>query len=188
MIFDALEFATRAHRGQYRKGSRIPYIVHPLSVARILIELNCADEVVAAGLLHDTVEDTGVSLEEIHERFGGRVAALVRGASEPDKSEQWEKRKQHTLDSLNATEDVELLLLSCADKLDNIRALRADLIRVGEAAFTVFKRSREKQRWYYESLVRVFEARLGAEPGRGLACAFASEVRAVFGADGAGHP
>jgi (p)ppGpp synthase/HD superfamily hydrolase len=187
MIFDALEFAAAAHRGQYRKGTRIPYIVHPLGVARTLIELNCADEVVVAGLLHDTVEDAGVTLEEIESRFGSRVAVLVSGASEPDKTAVWEQRKSHTLDILRETPDTELLLLSCADKLDNIRALRSDLGRVGEEAFTVFKRPRDKQRWYYESLARVFGDRLMDGPGRGLAAAFCGEVRAVFGMDGDGN-
>ena len=65
MIFDAIEFAARAHREHYRKGTRISYIAHLISVAKILIEYDCAEKLIVAGLLHDTVEDTSVTLDDI---------------------------------------------------------------------------------------------------------------------------
>jgi len=68
MISQAIEFAAGAHRGQYRKGSKIPYNIHPLNVGKILIEHGCFDEVVIAGILHDTVEDTPVTLDNIRAR------------------------------------------------------------------------------------------------------------------------
>jgi len=65
MIFEAIEFATKAHINHFRKGTKVPYIIHPLQVARILIESDCSDHVVIAGILHDTVEDTPVTLDDI---------------------------------------------------------------------------------------------------------------------------
>ena len=100
MIFDAIEYAARAHREHYRKGTRIPYIAHLISVAKILIEYDCAEEIIVAGLLHDTVEDTSVTLEDIRNSFGETVASLVDAASEPDKSDTWENRKKHTIEYL----------------------------------------------------------------------------------------
>jgi len=100
MIFKAIEFAAKAHAGQYRKGTRVPYLVHPLNVAKILIDSGCSDVVAVAGILHDTVEDTPITLDEIRKHFGQAVAELVAGASEPDKSDTWENRKKHTIEYL----------------------------------------------------------------------------------------
>jgi (p)ppGpp synthase/HD superfamily hydrolase len=180
VIFTALRFADDAHSGQFRKGSRVPYLIHPLSVARILLDHGCSDELAVAALLHDTVEDTEVTVEEIRAIFGDGVARLVDFATEPDKLWTWEKRKEHTLALLDSGEP-QALLLSIADKLDNIRSIRHDLERCGEKAWERFKRPRAKQRWYYESLRRVFDARLLDSPGADLAAQFHAEVEAVFG-------
>ena len=180
-IFAAVRFAADAHSGQFRKGSRVPYLIHPLNVAKILLDHGCSDDLAIAGLLHDTVEDTAVTVEEILTIFGATVAKLVEFATEPDKLWTWEKRKQHTLSILDSGE-TPALLLSIADKLDNIRSIRSDLQLFGEAAWKRFKRPREKQRWYYESLCRVFAARLIDSPGVELAAEFRAEVQAVFGA------
>jgi (p)ppGpp synthase/HD superfamily hydrolase len=83
MIFKVIEFATLAHSGQYRKGTKIPYIVHPLAVGQILIEHGCSVQVVIAGILHDTLEDTRVTIGEINDLFGKEVADLVQAVSEP---------------------------------------------------------------------------------------------------------
>jgi len=179
-IFAAVHFAAAAHSGQFRKGTRVPYLVHPLNVAKILLDHGCPDQLAIAGLLHDTVEDTRVTLEEIRTIFGAAVAHLVEFATEPEKLWTWEKRKQHTLAMLGSGEGPELLL-SIADKLDNIRSIHSDLGLLGERAWDRFKRPREKQRWYYESLSRIFDTRLLDSPGAELAAEFRSEVRAVFG-------
>ena len=179
LIFHAIQFASAAHAGQYRKGSRVPYIIHPIRVAEILIEAGCAERLSVAAVLHDTVEDCFVTFEQIGKLFGAPVAELVRGASEPDKAASWEHRKQHTIDLLR-TAGEDLLMVSVADKLDNIRSIREELALHGECAWTRFRRGREQQRWYYETLAGVFSARLIAEPGLRLAAVFADEVRAVF--------
>ncbi|MBN1488193.1 MAG: bifunctional (p)ppGpp synthetase/guanosine-3',5'-bis(diphosphate) 3'-pyrophosphohydrolase [Anaerolineae bacterium] len=180
MLFKAIEFATHAHSGQYRKGTKIPYIIHPLRVAKILIELDCAEPLVIAGVLHDTVEDTDTTLEDIRENFGDEVATLVQGMTEPDKQWSWERRKAHTLTLLRDA-PMDLLLIACADKLDNIRTIREGYAKVGDAIWARFKRSREKQTWYYTALTEVFAQRMESEPGTTLFKTFVFEVQQVFG-------
>jgi (p)ppGpp synthase/HD superfamily hydrolase len=155
VFFEALDFAIKAHSNQCRKGTQIPYIVHPVSVARILYEYGCSDELTIAGLLHDTVEDTPVSMDEIEKLFGSRVAFLVEAASEPDKSDTWENRKKHTIEYLREAPD-DILILACADKLDNIRAIRRDFQVEGEALWERFNRPKESQGWYYNELAKVY--------------------------------
>jgi (p)ppGpp synthase/HD superfamily hydrolase len=180
MIFRAIEFAARAHSGQYRKGTKIPYIVHPLGVAKILIEYGCPDHVVIAGILHDTVEDTPVTLDEIKQTFGWDIADLVEAASEPDKTDTWENRKKHTIGMLKNMPK-EAIILVLADKLDNIRAIREDYERYGEALWHRFNRPRDQQKWYYENLAAVFTDSLTDEQSRNLFDLFTSEVARVFG-------
>src|SRR5438270_10454843 len=98
----AIELAATAHRHQVRKGTDIPYITHPYVVGIMLAQIGCDEEVVAAGILHDTVEDTPLTLDDIRAQFGDRVASIVEGCSEPDKSASWEHRKQHTLEYLKS--------------------------------------------------------------------------------------
>ena len=179
LIFDAIEYAAQAHREHFRKGTNIPYIIHPIGVAKILIEYDCAEEIIIAGLLHDTVEDTAVTLEAIRARFGETVAGLVEAASEPDKSDTWERRKRHTLESLK-TAPMEVLLLSCADKLDNIRSIKEDYERFGEAVWKRFRRAKDAQEWYYSELADLFIGRAEGEPGATLFRQFYYEVRQVF--------
>ena len=179
LIFDAIEYAARAHREHYRKGTKIPYIIHPISVAKILIEYDCAEELIVAGILHDTVEDTDVTLENISRSFGEKVASLVQAASEPDKSDTWENRKRHTIESLK-TAPMDVLLLTCADKLDNIRSIKEDYERFGESVWKRFRRAKDSQAWYYSALADIFVNRAEGEPGATLFRQFNYEVRQVF--------
>lgn len=180
MIFDAIEFAAKAHRNQFRKGTQIPYLIHPMRVAKILIESECPEEVIVAGLLHDTIEDTPVTMTEIRHLFGERVAELVAGVSEPDKSKSWEFRKQHTLESLDSA-PIEIVVISCADKIDNIQSIRRGFEKIGENFFNRFNRPKSKQQWYYFELMRIFSRRLSKNHYAGLATAFAEEVQRTFG-------
>ncbi|MCM3001286.1 HD domain-containing protein [Paenibacillus cellulositrophicus] len=151
-IDTAIEFAAAAHRKQVRKGSDIPYISHPYGVAMILQQAKCKEEVIIAALLHDTLEDTDTTEEDIRSRFGSEVLRLVQGASEPDKSASWEERKQHTLDFLKSA-DLTLRQLSCADKLHNLRSIRRDIEAHGDAVWLRFNRGYEQQKWHYTSLI-----------------------------------
>ncbi len=179
-IDKAIAFAARAHSGQCRKGTRIPYIVHPLGVARILIQCGCPDHVVLSGILHDTVEDTPVTLEEIRQGFGCDVAALVDAATEPDRNDTWENRKKHTIGMVKTLSE-EAAILVLADKLDNIRAIREDLEANGKAVWDRFKRPREWQKWYYESLAAAFAGRSADQQSQCLLKHFKTEVERVFG-------
>jgi (p)ppGpp synthase/HD superfamily hydrolase len=86
MLGLAIEVAVKGHQNQERKGTDIPYITHPLPVGIILANAGCADDVIVAGILHDTLEGTPITLDYIQETFGSRVASIVKGASEPDRS------------------------------------------------------------------------------------------------------
>lgn len=152
VIEKAIITATKAHHKQYRKKTKIPYIIHPYAVGMILLKNGCNDEVVAAGLLHDTVEDTDLTLEDIEREFGSVVAGIVQGCSEPDKSLSWEERKEHTLEELK-TASLDIRLVACADKIHNIRSIYDDILTHGESVWKRFKRGKEKQEWYYRGLV-----------------------------------
>lgn len=181
-LYDAIELAARAHHGQVRKGSEIPYLVHPLSVAAILITAGCPEHLVIAGILHDTIEDTPLSIHEIRAGFGPGVAGLVTALSEPDKKASWEARKRHTIEYLEAAATEEVLLVSLADKLDNILTLRNGLERDGEEFWRFFNRPRDSQHWYYAALAEIFSRRLaGNGTAASLALRFREEVTQAFG-------
>jgi (p)ppGpp synthase/HD superfamily hydrolase len=179
-LYDAIELAARAHHNQVRKGTEIPYVVHPLAVAGLLIRLECPEHTVIAALLHDVVEDTPVSVEEIRSLFGREVAELVMALSEPDKKAPWEDRKAHTIEYLEQEADEDTLLVSLADKLDNIRAIREGIESDGEIFWERFNRPREKQKWYYEHLEVAFTMRVCREPALTLLSAFKAEMNQVF--------
>lgn len=179
-LFEAIEFAAKAHRGQYRKGTKIPYIVHPLAVSRILVEIGAPQSVAVAGVLHDTIEDTGVRLSDVRKKFGPVVARLVAAVSEPDKSDTWENRKKHTIEYLEHKAPTSVLLLSCADKLDNIRAIRADYDAIGEKLWKRFNRPKDQQQWYYRSLSEAFLRRRTTAMTTILFEMFEKEVNHVF--------
>ncbi|HEX4520597.1 MAG TPA: HD domain-containing protein [Gaiellaceae bacterium] len=179
-IFEALTFAVEAHGAdlQVRKGTRFPYVIHPIRVADTLQLFEADDEVVIAGLLHDTIEDAGITADEIESRFGARVALIVVGASEPDKGASWKDRKQHTIDYLRDEADHDTLMVAAADKLDNARSIRETLERFGEEkTWARFNEGRREQHWYYRGLAEVF---LGREPNNLLFRTLDSEVQTLF--------
>jgi (p)ppGpp synthase/HD superfamily hydrolase len=182
MIFKAIEFAARAHSGQYRKGTQVPYIVHPLNVGRLLLEAGVSEAVAVAGILHDTLEDAGVTLAEVREIFGDEVADLVAGVSEPPKSEvAWEGRKQELVRRM-AGAAPGVALVEAADKLDNLNSIAADLRRLGPEVWNRFNRPRESQHWFYSAMARALADR--ADPAAAdLVRQLAEKVKAVFGPD-----
>ncbi len=164
-IDKAIIFAARAHSNQFRKSSDTPYITHPFSVALILQGQDSSKEVVIAGLLHDTIEDTSVTLQDIQREFGPKVAALVEGCSEPNRSASWELRKQHTIDFVK-TASYNVKLLVCADKLHNVSCILREYQEIGDRVWERFNRGYEQQKWYYTSLVdSLFFGLNGVEEG-----------------------
>ena len=153
MIDKAIAFATKAHEGQLRKGTNLPYILHPMEVGMIVSRMTDDNEVIAAAVLHDTVEDCdGVSLEMIREEFGEKVARIVTAESE-DKAKSWMERKAHTIDFLKNETLKDAKIVALGDKLSNIRSLYGDYKRVGERIWQRFNlKDKEKQGWYYRGL------------------------------------
>lgn len=178
-IFRAIEFATRAHRGQYRKGSQLPYIVHPLGVAESLIREGCAEDLVIAGVLHDTIEDCDVTFSDLRKRFGSHVAKIVKGCTEPHRKAPWEERKRHTLSALRNTAP-EILTVSLADKLDNARSIVTDHARLGDALWERFKRPRSDQAWYYQGLAEIFSRRASENQAPRLVEEFTKLIKDFF--------
>lgn len=172
----AIEFAAKAHQSQKRKGTDIPYISHPFAVGMILLKAGCNEEVIAAGILHDTLEDTETTEEEIERLFGPKVLHIVIGCSEPDKGASWEDRKQHTLDDLKQA-PLSIRQVACADKLHNLRSIKRDLTKIGEETWSKFKKGRPEQEWYYTGLVES----LGYSSRFKLLDTFQDEVEEVFG-------
>lgn len=159
LIDNAVRFATEKHAGQTRKFTGIPYILHPMEVAGIIASLTTDENVIAAGLLHDTVEDCGVAPEEIRERFGSRVFALVCSETEDrydnrPASETWMQRKQDSLLALVNTKDPAVRIMWLADKLSNLRSLFGEYLRDGDAIFEQLnQKDKSKQAWYYRSVL-----------------------------------
>lgn len=148
----ACEIAAKAHCRQDRKGKDVPYIAHPMAVAILLARAGASEEAILAGILHDTVEDADLTLEIIEEQFGLEVAEIVEGCSEPDKNLPWEERKEHTLEALKTASDG-VWLVSCADKLQNVRNMAVDYKKHDDALWGRFNRGKDEQVWYYQSLV-----------------------------------
>lgn len=153
MINKAIAFATKAHEGQLRKGTHLPYILHPMEVGMIVSRMTDDQEIIAAAVLHDTVEDCKeVSLEMIQEEFGEKVARIVASESE-DKSKTWMERKAHTIDFLKQENLRDTKIVALGDKLSNIRSLYGDYKKVGEQIWQRFNmKDKEKQGWYYKGL------------------------------------
>ena len=151
MVSKAIVFATKAHEGQFRKATKIPYILHPMECAVIISGMTTDEEMIAASLLHDTVEDCDVTIEDIRREFGSRVAQFVARESE-DKSKSWQERKQTTIDQLSSHTKEECMLV-LADKLSNIRSIARDYKELGETLWDRFHEKRkERIGWYYKSI------------------------------------
>lgn len=179
LIDRAIEAAVKAHQKQKRKGTTIGYVTHPFSVAVMLAKAGCSQEVVAAGILHDTVEDARIKLSRIREEFGEKVALIVEKCTEPDKRRSWKKRKQHTLDSLKEA-GLEVKFVVCADKLHNLRTIARDYHTAGDRLWRRFRRGQEDQKWYYTSLLKSLRPKTGSRSYRKLYRELKRKVKEVF--------
>ncbi len=145
-------FAIQAHMGQDRKAEPDkPMIVHPIGVGQLLESFGYDDNVVAAGYLHDVVEDTKYTIEDIEKEFGKDIADLVMVASEPDKTLSWEERKKHTIEETKKL-PLRKKLVICADKINNLEDLFLIFEKSGKRDFSAFKRGEKSQKWYYTNI------------------------------------
>ena len=157
IIKRAKEFAIKAHFNQVRKTEKDkPMIIHPLDVGDILKEYQFDDNVIAAGILHDVIEDTKYTKDDILELFGEDILSLVLGDTEIDKSLSWEDRKKYTIDTIK-TLDLRHKAICCADKIINLEDMIIFFEKNNKYDFSSFNRGFEDQKWYftnlYESLI-----------------------------------
>lgn len=135
VINNAYSFACEAHRSQKRKATGEPYVIHCIDVANILMEDNQPSHLVAAGLLHDTVEDfdyTGIMEKDIEEKFGILISGIVMDVTERDKTKPWQERKDAAMEHIKKTSR-EVKILKCADNLSNIIDMKETRELMGDA-------------------------------------------------------
>lgn len=169
----AVDYARQIHVGT-RKGTDVPYMAHLLGVASLVmgetghVPFAVTEDMAIAALLHDAVEDEGglPRLHDIEAKFGKEVAEIVEGCTDSfevvsDKKQEWGLRKASYIKRLREEPDESegTLLVSAADKLYNARAILEDYKQIGAEVWKRFKRGRDQQLWYFEELIRVYEAR-----------------------------
>lgn len=163
---EAVIYATVMHSGETRKGTNIPYILHPLEVSHIISTMTDDIEVITAGVLHDIVEDTDGTIKEIRNRFGDRVAELVESETEnkyenEDKSATWKRRKEESLRVIQTTDDVGIKMLWLGDKLSNLRSLARKYSEQGNEVWNLFhQKDPNMHRWYYQTIAESVEMEL----------------------------
>lgn len=146
-IHKSIILATRLHGGQKRKCTDIDYISHPMEVLGILAAMGADEDLQIAGVLHDTVEDCELTIEQIASEFGQSVAALVQSHTE-NKAKTWVERKSHTIQCLREG-DRNHKMLVLADSLSNLRSMELDYELIGDELWERFNAPKEKQSWYY---------------------------------------
>ena len=153
----ALEFAAARHTGQRRSGDLAPFILHPLEVAHLLRGRDYPDDVVAAGVLHDVIEDAGVTRGELEERFGPRVATLVSAVTEPSPEGTYRDRKARLRDAV-AEADADAVAIYAADKVAKLRELRIVIATTPD-----YEPDQEQLQHYWASL-ELLEERQSGDP------------------------
>ena len=157
-LFDkAVLFAVRAHAGTERRGKGFPYIIHPMEAAEIVATITPDPELLAAAILHDTVEDTSVTVEDIRREFGDRIASLVAAESDIElagqsEEESWHARKQAAIDRLAAASH-DAKIVAMGDKLSNMRAISRDYAVIGDKLWNIFHvKEKSEHAWHYRGL------------------------------------
>ena len=153
----AIIFAVKAHHNSERRGKGFPYIVHPMEAVEIVATITPDQELLAAAALHDTVEDTDVTLDDIRHEFGERIASLVEAESDQlteglPEEDTWHERKQAAIDRLHrASRDAKIVAMG--DKLSNMRAIYRDYMTQGDALWQIFHvTDKASHEWHYRKL------------------------------------
>ena len=157
LLDKAIIYAVNAHSGVERRGKGFPYIVHPLEAVSIVASITNDQELLAAAALHDVIEDTECTEEDIRKEFGDRIAKLVSSESDlvvegKTESESWKERKQFAIDRLKKL-DKDAKIVSIGDKLSNARAMLQDYESMGEELWNKFHvKDPLLHKWHYEGL------------------------------------
>jgi len=180
LIQKALRKASELHLGQCRKGSELPYIIHPVSVAIILSNYTNDEKIIAAGLLHDVLEDVpNYCFADLKRDFGIKVANLVKEVTE-DKMATWQTRKEKYIDHLKSASR-EALLIAAADKIHNLRSHADDHRAIGKEMWKKFNASPEKNLWFYGEVIKVLKKRLKGNIVKELESAYREAKRVILG-------
>jgi len=163
LILRAIYFATTAHKGQNRKGKKESYITNPLSVGLLLAHSGAEEKVVIAGILHDTIEDTDVTYEDLKREFGEEIAEMVNDVTEQDTSLSWADRKRIALEHVKDMSD-EAVLVKTADVLHNMSDLLEDYKTEGDDIFKRFNAPKNAQLERYNKLVMALKKKNGHNP------------------------
>ena len=153
LVDKAIIFATNAHKNSERRAKAFPYIIHPLEAMAIVATMSNDSELLAAAVLHDTVEDTNVTIEDIRREFGDRVANIVAKESVMDDGKMtWKERKQMTINHVKKA-SLDSKIVALGDKLSNMRAIYNDYQDIGDKLWERFHCQNKKEvGWYYKSL------------------------------------
>ena len=160
-VTEAIEFAAKAHDGMKRKKDKTPYILHPLEAAVIVGTMTDDCDVISAAILHDVVEDTDITIEEIEEKFGSRIRKLVESETENKRDdlppeETWRIRKEESLEELANCGDTNVLMLWLGDKLSNMRSFYRIWKVEGDSMWQSFNQKDPlQQKWYYSSIAEL---------------------------------
>ena len=163
LISESIAFAVKAHDGMRRKKNEAPYILHPMEAAVIVGTMTSDQNLLAAAVLHDVVEDADITLEEIEAKFGRRIRELVESETEDKRTDlpptaTWRIRKVESLEVLKNTDDIAVLMVWLGDKLANMRSIYRDFKVEGDAMWQRFNQKDVKeQAWYYRSILRLTE-------------------------------
>ena len=158
-IIEAINFARIAHEGQKRKGKNLSYITHPLSVGLLLSSSGANEDVVIAGILHDTIEDTDVNYEDIEKEFGKNIADIVNDVTEKDKSLSWVERKRLALEEVKDMRN-DSILVKTADVFQNMSEQLEDYKSEGNKMFKRFNAGKDVQ------LEKIEEFNIGIEKAK----------------------
>ena len=150
LVSEAIIFAAKAHDGMRRKKSDVPYILHPMEAAVIVGSMTSDQHVIAAAVLHDVVEDTDITLEDL-------VASETEDKrTERPPEETWYTRKEESLAVLKNAEDIAILMVWLGDKLANMRAIYREWKSTGDALWQSFnQKDANAQAWYYRSIAKL---------------------------------
>ena len=163
LVSEAIAFAVKAHDGMRRKKSEAPYILHPMEAAVIVGTMSNDQNLIAAAALHDVVEDAGITIEEVEDKFGKRVRELVESETEDKRADlppsaTWRIRKEESLAVLKNTDDIGVLMVWLGDKLANMRSIYRDFKIEGDAMWQRFnQKDVNEQAWYYGSIANLTE-------------------------------